>query len=233
MSQDPLERVQLFLSETKVDPLALLLDLTTLVPESLLQRAIRLAENASDRALRVCLVHALAERLPSRSERTQLKDQYPAFAGMSVDDVSVPEGKEAQRLIAELSEEERYKVFDQMFAALEPAFRLAKQSRRPPQTKSIDDDSGGVAAIDPPENVGGSDAQSDGGFEAVNDGFESMDEPLPQAVDDGFEAVDDGLESKPNVVNLGFSQKDAADKKITEERTTATPPVLLLLAEHW
>ncbi len=95
---------------------------------------------------------------PHRSERTQLKDQYPAFAGMSVDDVSVPEGKEAQRLIEKLSEEERYKFFDQMFAAIEPAFRRDRQSRRPPETKSIDDDFGGVAAIDPPENVGGSDA---------------------------------------------------------------------------
>jgi len=214
MSQDPLERVQLFLSETRVDPLALMLDLTALVPESLLQRAISLAENASDRALRVCLVHALAERLPSRSKRNQLEDQYPAFAGMSVDDVSVPEGKEAQRLIEKLSEEERYKVFDQMFAAIEPAFRLHKQSRRPQETKSIDYDFGGVAAIDPPENVGGSDAESAGGFEGVDDGFESVDEPLPQAVDDGFEAVDDGLQSKPDVVNLGFSQKDAADKKL-------------------
>ena len=205
MSQDPLERVQLFLSETKVDPLALLLDLTTLVPESLLQRAIWLAENASEGPLQAFLVHALAERLPSRSERTQLEDQYPAFAGMSVADVSVPEGKEAHRLIAELSEEERYKVFDQMFAAIEPAFRLDRQSRRPPETRSIDDDSGGVAAIDPPDNFGGGD--EGGGFEAVDDGFESVDEPLPQAVDDGFE-------SKPDVVNLGFSQKDAADKKL-------------------
>ncbi len=214
MSQDPLERVQLFLSETKVDPLALMLDLATLVPEPLLPRAIGLAENASDRALQVCLVHALADRLPSPSERTQLKDQYPAFAGMSVDDVSVPEGKEAQRLIEKLSEEERYKFFDQMFAAIEPAFRRDRQRRRPPETKSIDDD-GGVAAIEPPENVGGSDA--DGGFEAVDDGLESVDEPLPQAVDDGFEAVDDGLESKPNVVNLGFSKKDAADKKLQKD----------------
>ncbi len=55
---------------------------------------------------------------------------------------------------------------------------------------------------------------ADGGFEAVDDGFESVDEPPPQAVDDGFEAVDDGFESKPDVVNLGFSQKDAADKKL-------------------
>lgn len=228
MSQDPLERVELFLSETRVDPLALLLDLTTLVPASLLQRAIRVAENASDRALQVLLVNALAKRLPSGSERTELENNYQPFAGMSVDDVSVPEGKEAQRLIEKLSEEQRYKVFDLMFAAIERSLHRYTKSRRPPETKSIDD-FGDVATIYPPENVGGSQAASDGGFEAVDDGFESVgSEPLPQAVDAGFEAVDDGLEaigdgleavgeeveSKPDVVNLGFSQKDAADKKL-------------------
>jgi hypothetical protein len=137
-------------------------------------------------------------------------------------------------LIAELSEEQRFKVFDQLFAAIDRrrestmdvfwSFRR-RQRRRPPETKSIDDDSGGVAAIGPPENVGGSDAPSDAGFEAVDDGFESVgDEPLPQtvddgfeAVDDGFEAIDDGFESKPDVVNLGFSQKDAADKKLQKD----------------
>lgn len=235
MPQAPLERVQLFLSETRVNPLALLLDLTTLVPDSLIQRALRLAENASDSALKAFLVHALAKRLPSRTDRIGLTNQYLLPAGTSENQVSVPEGKEAKRLIEKLSEEERHQVFDQLFAAIERDRKTTdslgrdRRSRRPPETKSIDDDFGGVAAIDPPDNVGG-DESFGSGFEAVDDGFESADEPQPQA--DGFEAVDDGFgsmpsstpqpssgvseekSSRPDVVNLGFSQKEAADKKL-------------------
>jgi hypothetical protein len=66
MSKDPFERVQALLSETKVNPLALLLDLAALLPESLVERAISLAENANDRVLQAFVIHELAKRLTVR-----------------------------------------------------------------------------------------------------------------------------------------------------------------------
>ena len=222
MSQDPFERVRAFLSETKFDPLALLLDLTTLLPESLLQRALRLAQNTSDRTLQAFLIHALAVRLPSATERDELTNRYLLPAGTDVADVSDPVGKEAKRLIASLSEQQRYEVFDQLLSMAEPrngegrysdiyrpkedSKKSFKRGGRPPETKSVGEEYGGVASADPPENYGGV-----GGFEAVDAGFEAVD-------DGGFEAVDGGYEAapaeKPDVVNLGFSHRDTADKKV-------------------
>src|SRR5687768_10217677 len=246
MSQDPLERAQLFLSKKRVNPLVLLLDLTTLLPASLLQRALWLAQNASEGALQAFLVHALAKRLPTKNDRLKLTNKYLLPAGRSVDEVSVPEGKEAKRLIGKLSEKQRFQVFDQLLRRVEPrksagkssdvnqqskdSFRRVERNSRPPKPKLVDDDFGGVASVDPPDNLGGSSTSSGGGFEAVDAGFESVGGSEPQDTP-GFEAVNEGFESRPSkphpssgtstekekrpdYVNLGFSQRNAADKKV-------------------
>src|SRR6185369_7540856 len=114
MPQDPFERVQVFLSESKVNPLALLLDLTKLLPEELLQRALWLATYASEEALRAFLIQALAKRLTSKAQRIELTNNYPIPEGTQIKEVSIPEGKEAKRLIGKLSEQQRYKAFNQI-----------------------------------------------------------------------------------------------------------------------
>jgi hypothetical protein len=235
MAQDPFERVQVLLSETRVNPLALLLDLASVLPDSLVDRAISLAENANDSPLRAFVIYELAKRLPTRSDRIELTSRYFPPAGTTVEQVSVPEGKEAKRLIAKLTELQRFEVFDQLFVKLEtgksPRERF-KRSRRPPETKSVEDDfGGGFESADPPENFGGGGATSfDKGFDAVDAGFESTGgaQSAGGAIDDGFEAVtpapqptpqptsgaSEETSKRPDLVNLGFSHKDAADRKV-------------------
>ena len=241
MPQDSFERVQVLLSETRANPLALLLDLTRLLPESLLQRAIWLAQNASDETLKAFLVHALAKRLPTRADRIELTNRYPMTAGTAIDDVLTPEGKEAKRLIAKLSERQRYEVFDQLFVAVESGT------------------TGGAASLDPPDIPGGRDLPftvelpftgpvdedeeledfDDEEFESDGGGFESVGHAESEDadgggaefdVDDGFEAVPSAAEPSPtsspqsstadktseprDVVNLGFAHNDAADNTV-------------------
>lgn len=207
MSQDPYERVQDFLWETKFDPLALLLDLTTLLPDSMVNQAISIAEAADNIVLQSLLIQELAKRLPNESERTELINRYLVPSDFSIEDVSIPEGKEAKKLIAQLSEDQRYEVFDQLFLAVQMGVNKDEstrysQIRRPPETKSVDDDSGGMTSAEPPQNTGG-----DG--EPFDDGFEAITPPKPQAIPEALEPT-----PKPNLVNLGFSHKDVADKKV-------------------
>lgn len=137
MPQDPLERVQTLLYAKRVNPLALLLDLTSVLPESLLNRALWLAQNASEEALRAFLVQALAKRLPARLDRIELKKKYPVPSGIVIDEVSIPEGKEVKRLIARLPEQQRQQVLGQWFETIEtpPGMRAGKEAK----TKAIED----------------------------------------------------------------------------------------------
>src|SRR5687767_235202 len=157
MPQDPFERVQVFLSETRVNPLALLLDLTTLLPESLLQRAIWLAQNATEDALRAFLINALAKRLPTRVERIQLTKEYPVPRGSAIKEVSVPEGKEAKKLIARLSDEQRYEVFDRLLFTAERRAGAVEEKEFDRTSDDVFDTSAepGGLSIDPPDNQGG------------------------------------------------------------------------------
>lgn len=206
MAQDPFERVQVFLSETKVDRLALLLDLTDLLPDSLVQRAIRLAEDVNYSELQVFLIHALAKRLPVKADRIELTKRYPIPAGSSVEEVSVPEGKQARRLIAKLDEEQRYEIFVQLLASIEIPHEAKEISRGPLDETEFEVPAtrykgGGIGAgLEPGEE----------GFEAVDDGFESMPPSAPQSAGDVLEQTS----ARPDLVNLGFSQKDAADTKL-------------------
>ena len=250
MPQDPFERVQVFLSETSVNPLALLLDLTTLLPENLVQRALWLAQHASEDVLRAFLVRALAKRLPTRVERLELTKQYPVPAGIQIKEVSIPEGKEAKRLFAKLSDQQRYEVFDQLLTNVETGtaaiekkkfgddrttvrFR-SKQSGRRQEMQFQQDDGGGG---------GGGFAAVDDGFESAGGGFESAGggEPAPaessgfDAADEGFEADDDGFEAVPSpqptsdetsertdLVNLGFAHPTAADNTLKKNEPLQT-----------
>ena len=178
MAQDPLERIQTLLFEDRVNPYALLLDLIDLLPESLRPRVVRL------RALR----------------SSSLMDAPIA-------DPTTPEGKEAKPLIAQLSDEQRYEVFDRLLARCERRMDVGAPS--------------GVASIDPPDNHGGSADVIDDGFESVHDGFE--------AVDDGFESVgsDEPVgsrepEERTDIVNLGFSHNDAADNTLQPDEPLQT-----------
>lgn len=211
MPQDPFERVQVFLSETRVNPLALLLDLTTLLPENLLRRAVWIARHAGEDALRAFLIHALAKRLPDRTQRLELAKQYPVPEGTQITEVSIPEGKQAKRLIAKLSEQERHQIFDQILvnAAIEtgaPEWKGVPDDYRGRReggdageaTKSIEDEGGGFEAFEPPEATGGgggfsfagepADVESGGGF-----GF-AGGEAHDQGDDGGTAASDAGLE---------------------------------------
>lgn len=215
MPQDPFDRVQVFLSETRVNPLALLLDLTTLLPESLLQRAIWLAQNANESVLQAFLVRALAKRLPTRIERTELTKHYPVPRGTLIKEVSIPEGKRAKRLITKLSEEQRYEVFDQLLVTVETACGAVEEKMverpsddtfriRERRSGGVTDVGGEAAAIGPLDDEV-FELEDGGGFEAVDDGFESAGGAESESEDGGggeFEAVDEGFEAVP--VDEGF-----------------------------
>ncbi len=115
MPQDPLERVRTLLYDERVNPLALLLDLTSLLPENLLEPAIRLAQNSDEEGLRAFLIRALAKRLPARAKRIELTKEYPVPAGAVIATVSIPEGKEVKRLLARLDEQQRNRILAQWF----------------------------------------------------------------------------------------------------------------------
>jgi len=205
MPQDPFERVQVFLSETRVNPLTLLLDLTKLLPESLLQRALWLAQHASEEALRAFLIQALAKRLPSRAQRIELTESYPVPAGTQIKEISLPEGKEAKRLIAKLSEQQRYEVFDQILVNAEIQVgagaaeekvtdrspddkylygerrRSGGKEVRSKNVKSVDDEGGGFEAFEPQTEGGG--------------GFSFGGEPADVGHDEGFGFAGGGTQS--------------------------------------
>ncbi|HET7113011.1 MAG TPA: hypothetical protein VFI57_05170, partial [Pyrinomonadaceae bacterium] len=133
------------------------------MPEPLLQRAIWLARNAGEEALRAFLVHALAKRLPTRIDRIELTKEFPVPAGTAVKEVSIPEGKEAKRLIARLTEQQRYKVFDELLMSAETGkeidlYRFPQtKSARHTEPKSTSDEADEVTALDPPTSTGGGD----------------------------------------------------------------------------
>src|SRR5689334_17035398 len=218
MPQDPFQRVQVFLSETRANPLALLLDLTTLLPEDLLRRAIWLAQHAGEDALRAFLIHALAKRLPTRVERIELAKQYPVPEGTQIEEVSVPEGKEAKRLIGQLSEQQRYQAFDQILrnaasetgapewkdhygvpddAVLKGDYRGRREGgdEAGGATKSVEDESGGFEAFEPPEGAGGGGGFSFAGEPADTGGggdFEFSGGAGSAASDAGYESANGG-----------------------------------------
>lgn len=177
MPQDPLERVQTLLFTKRANPLALLLDLSSILPESLLKRAILLARNANEEALRAFLVQALAKRLPARPDRIELKKKYPVPAGTAIKEVSVPEGKEVKRLMTRLSEQQRNKVLRQWFETLVPPTKsTARKSKittksKPPATgtsmfhKDLSSTYGsGAEAADFTELLRGEDDRADTSF---------------------------------------------------------------------
>jgi len=250
MPQDTLERVQVFLSQTQANRFAMLLDLTKLLPESLLNRAIWLAKNSTRDAVTAFLIHALAKRLPTKSERIQLTNSCPLPQGIVVKELSLPEGRKAKRLIAQLSEEQRYLVFDQFFVTLEAKgggglqvdmFRKTisdagehtgtllrgKKKGAKPKVEGIpivfDDQPGGVASVDAPDDQGGGGtayispvevgyepADDDEGFEAMPGSAAPPPTPAPQ------EPAETGFEAAPrrDLVNLGFAHTTPADKKV-------------------
>ena len=250
MPQDTLERVQVFLSQTQANRFAMLLDLTKLLPDSLLQRAIWLAKNSTRDAVTAFLIHALAKRLPTKSERIQLTNSCPLPQGIVVKELSLPEGRKAKRLIAQLSEEQRYLVFDQFFVTLEAKgggglqvdmFRKTisdagehtgtllrgKKKGAKPKVEGIpivfDDQPGGVASVDAPDDQGGGGtayispvevgyepADDDEGFEAMPGSAAPPPTPAPQ------EPAETGFEAAPrrDLVNLGFAHTTPADKKV-------------------
>jgi hypothetical protein len=215
MPQDPVERIQALLFEDRVNPHALLLDLVPLIPESMLEWAARVVMYASDDRLRGFLIDALAKRLPS-SELTQLTKDHPIPRGAAIADVTIPEGEEAKEWIAQFPEDSRYAVFAVLLSACEPRVGMVEKG-------------GGVASVDPPDNVGGegefgfasgearfagrtTDDDDDDGFEAVG----PVDEEETKSVEDdsGFQVAEP---DRPDVVNLGFSQKHAADRKLQKQ----------------
>ncbi len=170
MPQDPLERMQSLLLDARVNPHALLLSLVTLLPESMLPWATRVAMYARDDTLRAFLLDALAKRLPDRSERTELTKDDPIPPGAVISEVSIPEGKEAKQWIAPLSEDERSSVFALLLSASELNLGMVQEPSRA---------GGGVQSAGPPDSAGG----GGGGFGFAG-GFESAGGGEPGSDDD-------------------------------------------------
>ena len=205
MPQDPLERMQSLLLDARVNPHALLLSLVTLLPESMLPWATRVATYARDDTLRAFLLDALAKRLPDPGERTELTKDDPIPRGAVISEVSIPEGKEAKQWIAQLSEDDRTSVFAVLLSASEMNLGMVQEPSR----------FGGVASVDPPDNTGGfgfAGHDDDDGFESVGPSSEEQ----TKSVDDDSERQDAGSD-QPDVVNLGFSQKQSADTKLKKQ----------------
>ena len=135
MTQDPLERVKTRLYAQQVNPLALLLDLTSMLPQSLLKRAIWLAQSASEELLRAFLVQALAKEFPKKRDLIKLAKEHPVPSGSAIREVTVPEGKEVKRLLARVTEVERRETLGQWFDTIETSSlhdataRSAKRSK--------------------------------------------------------------------------------------------------------
>ena len=202
MPQDPLERMQGLL-EDRVNPHALLLSLVTLIPESLLGWATRVASYARDDTLRAFLLDALAKRLSDEHERIELTRGDPIPRGAAISEVSIPEGRQAKQWIAPLSEDERSAVIAVLLSACEMNVGMAEEPSR----------FGGDASVDPPDNTGGF---GFAGSDDDDDGFEAMPSairppPAPQAPTSSVTA------ETPDVVNLGFSQQHSADVKLKKQ----------------
>jgi hypothetical protein len=246
MPQDPLERVQTLLYATRVNPLALLLDLTTLLPESLLKRAILLAQNASEEVLRAFLVQALAKRLPAKPDRIELKKQYPVPAGTVINEVSIPEGKEVKRLITRLPEQQRDEVLGQWFDKIETPVAARKSAKRSKSTAPGAEDlsfnlpmtgGGNWAVVEPADILRGGDDVGGGSSEVSSVGpVDSESKPkkkkgggaaysmirVPRSpafedVESPKEESSSETEEHTDIVNLGFSHADAADRKLPSD----------------
>lgn len=153
MPQDPIERVRTLLFETRVNPLALLLDLESLLPQSLVQHALALARNVDEDVLR------------------------------AIRSVSIPQGMEIKRLMTKLNDEQRQEVFEQLLVKAEYVVR-------------------GSAAkgFDLPETTRG-------------------DLSFVRSVDLDNDFTD---ENPANIVNLGFSHANAADKTLEPDEPLLT-----------
>ncbi|HEX2270539.1 MAG TPA: hypothetical protein VHH35_13425 [Pyrinomonadaceae bacterium] len=240
MPQDPLERVQTLLYAKRVNPLALLLDLTSVLPESLLKRAIWLAQNVSEEALRAFLVQALAKRLPAKPDRIELKKKYPVPAGMAIKEISIPEGKEVKRLITRLPEQQRNEVLDQWFHRIEAGAKTTRRTTKskPPAARnevSLTFDlptTGGSswAAVEPEDILTRRSDDESGGSRAGSADFsfvgpvDSKGRPIknkgaaasmirvpPQPASEDQESP---KEERTDIVNLGFSHAKAADTRL-------------------
>ncbi len=251
MPKDPLERVYTLL-EKHVDPLALLLDLTSLLPESLLKQAIWLAEHASGGLLQAFLVRELAKHLPTKTERVELTKQYPVPSGAGIKEVSIPEGKEAKRLVAKLDEQQRQEVFEQLLNQAggnvsagestvtehegatggEEVFRGALTGTLPAASKSD------VEWINTGGGGGGGDSSWDGEVVFVEpvdpEGVPVDDDDrgaaasvirVPSQVATGYESdttKEEETEARTDLVNLGFADATAADKRVSPNETLET-----------
>ena len=194
MSQDPFERVQVLVSETTVNPFALLLDLTKLLPEDLLQTALWLATYVNEQTLRAFLIHALAKRLPSRAERIELTKNYRIPEGAQIKEVSIPEGKQAKRLIAKLPEQQRHAVFARILANAENQARagLGKSARPAEDRIEVPSPVPDELFSDTPRGGGdasGKRAIGGKGMKSVEDeggGFEAFEPPVTAGGGGGF-----------------------------------------------
>lgn len=249
MAQDPLERVYTIL-EKRVDPFALLLDLASLLPESLLKQAIWLAEHASGGSLQAFLVRQLAKNLPTKIERVELTKQYPVPNGSVLKDVSIPEGKDVKRLVAKLDEQQRREIFEQIL-------NQAGENVSVPETplvKGPDDSAGewvfrgGLTGTLPAASKADVELLNTGaggsswGGEAVF--VESVAESVvPEGLPDEEETRGAAAsvirappgprmnyetpaankdEARTDLVNLGFADASAADKRVPPDETLVT-----------
>jgi len=208
MPQSPLERVQTLLFETRINPLAILLDLASLLPQSLVQQALALARNVNEDVLRALLVREIAKCLPAKTEQVKLTKEYPVPRGTAIKSVSVPEGKEAKRLIARLTDEQRHEVFEKLLEKAEPVKIVVRQIT--------------TEEILLENRIWRTDGTTSAAPSIIRIGkFPASDVPR------GFETFEpnNGNEERNNpvnIVNLGFSHPDAADQTLESDEPLLT-----------
>ncbi|HKR10689.1 MAG TPA: hypothetical protein VJT15_01435 [Pyrinomonadaceae bacterium] len=256
MPQDPLERVKTLLFAERVDPIGLLLDVTSMLPKSLLKRAILLAQNASEEVLRAFLLAALAKEFPKERDLIKLTKEHPIPPGWRIETVTIPQGKELERLLARVAEPERQQLLRRWFDKIETertdepphsaagSGRSAKRGK--PKAATIeeswtfdvdpskshrgetettrfadflkDDDAettdiraGGSVFLGPVDLKGNPIKSKSGSAASV---IRVPRSPTTSTFEEPTVEISRGTEERNDIVNLGFSHANAADKRV-------------------
>ncbi|HEX6046439.1 MAG TPA: hypothetical protein VFZ22_18230 [Pyrinomonadaceae bacterium] len=228
MAHDPLYQVENIVFERRVNHLALLLDLSPLLPDRLLKRAIWLARNADEAALRAFLVRALARRLPTKVEQIKLRREHPVRRGMLIREVSIPEGKQVKRLMTRLSEEQRHEILERLLEAVEKR-KHKSASRQHKQQQQQQQQEGDVYRVQVGRRL---DEFGDSGGGGSASFWRDISENLPRTAASSQPPKPSPAaasvitptpppEERTNIVNLGFAHRSAADKTLAPDEPLA------------
>jgi hypothetical protein len=223
---NPTDKVNRLLFEAGKPSLALLLDLATLLPESLLETAIALARAGKEPRLRAFLLRALAKRLRPL-ERKQVMLDITLPVGVKQSDLCLPEGKQLRRLMTRLTNKQRVETFSRLFELLEVRKRSPKPKAKSARKKDRKTKGGGgrifgarrsVARKDGPplkRNGGGAKSKHSAGPRVRRD-F-SMKKGINPRLKEPLSAGPSEPAGPHNIVSRGFSPPDAPHKPLSED----------------